>query len=183
MDDINGRKVAFLCTDGVEQIELESPWSAVEKAGGTPTLVGLKPDAIQAFQHLDKGDSKPVEKVVSDVSVDDFDALVLPGGVINGDFVRADATAVQFVKSFMDEAKPVAAICHGAWVLAEANAIMGKTMTSYPSLQTDLRNAGATWVDKPVVVDRGLVTSRKPADLPQFCEKLLEEVSEGVHAR
>jgi protease I len=179
---IDGKRVAFLATDGVEQVELDRPWQAITDAGGRPELVSLEAGEIQAFNHLDKGDSKSVDRTVADVDHSSFDALVLPGGVANGDFVRADDRAVQFVKGFADAGKPIAVICHGGWVLAEADVVRGKTMTSWPSLRTDLRNAGATWVDKEVVTDQGLVSSRNPDDLDAFCAKAVEEIAEGVHA-
>ena len=175
-------KVAVLATDGVEQVELDRPWQALEEAGAEPVLVSLDKGTITAYDHIDKGDTKKVDAVVSSADPDDYAALVLPGGVINGDFVRADADAVAFVTSFFDAGKPVAAICHAPWVLAEAGVVRGRRMTSWPSLQTDLRNAGATWVDEEVVVDQGLVTSRKPDDLEAFCAKAVEELCEGVHA-
>ncbi len=181
MPAIEGKRVAFLATDGVEQVELDRPWQAITEAGGRPELVSLAAGDIQAFNHLDKGDKKHVDKVVDDASPDSYDALVLPGGVANGDFVRGDERAVRFVRQFVDAGKPIAVICHGGWVLAEADAVRGRTMTSWPSLKTDLRNAGATWVDQEVVTDNGLVSSRKPDDLDAFCAKAVEEIAEGVH--
>ena len=175
-------KVAVLATDGVEQVELDRPWQALEEAGAEPALVSLEGGTITAYAHIDKGERRKVDAVVSTADPDGYAALVLPGGVINGDFVRADADAVAFVKAFFDSGKPVAAICHAPWVLAEADVVRGRRMTSWPSLQTDLRNAGANWVDEEVVVDEGLVTSRKPDDLPAFCAKLVEEICEGEHA-
>jgi protease I len=173
-DELSGMRVAVLATDGVEQVELERPWQALEEAGAEPELVSLAPGSITAFQHLDKGDTKSVDTTVADADPDDYAALVLPGGVVNGDVVRADADAVAFVRSFVDAGKPVAAICHAAWVLAEADVVRGRRMTSWPSLQTDLRNAGATWVDEEVVVDGALVTSRKPDDLDAFGAAIVE---------
>ena len=171
---LSGRKVAFLvAAEGIEQVELTEPWAAVEKAGGEPVL--LSPDAgkVQAFDHLDKADTFGVDVVVADADVADYAGLVLPGGVANPDALRLDADAVGFVKAFFEAGKPVAAICHAPWVLAEADVVSGRRMTSWPSLQTDLRNAGADWVDEEVVVDGALVTSRKPDDLPAFCEQLV----------
>jgi len=171
---LSGRKVAFLvAAEGIEQVELTEPWAAVEKAGGEPVL--LSPDAgkVQAFDHLDKADTFAVDVVVADAEVADYTGLVLPGGVANPDALRLDADAVGFVKAFFEAGKPVAAICHAPWVLAEADVVSGRRLTSWPSLQTDLRNAGADWVDEEVVVDGALVTSRKPDDLPAFCEQLV----------
>jgi protease I len=181
MPTIEGKRVAFIATDGVEQVELDRPWQAVTEAGGRPELISLQSGEIQAFNHLDKSDRKPVDTVIGDASPDAYDALVLPGGVANGDFVRADERAVRFVKDFVLSGKPVAVICHGGWVLAEADVVRGRTMTSWPSLRTDLRNAGATWVDREVVTDNGLVSSRNPDDLDAFCAKAVEEIAEGVH--
>ena len=178
---LEGRKIAFLATDGVEQVELTEPWKAVEQAGGTPELISLEPGEVQGFNHLDKGDTFTVDAVAGQADPRRYDALVLPGGVANPDMLRADPDAVAFVRSFFDDGRPVAAICHGPWTLIEAGVVGGRTLTSWPSLQTDLRNAGATWVDEEVHVDQGLVTSRKPDDLPAFCEKLVEEFCEGRH--
>ena len=174
-------KVAVLAADGVEQVELDRPWQALEEAGAEPALVSLEGGTITAYDHIDKGDQKKVDAVVSTADPDAYAALVLPGGVINGDFVRADADAVAFVTSFFEAGKPVAAICHAPWVLIEAGVVKGRRLTSWPSLQTDLRNAGATWVDEEVHVDQGLVSSRNPDDLPAFCAKLVEEFAEGRH--
>jgi protease I len=173
--ELNGMKVAVVATDGVEQIELDRPWQALEEAGAQPELVSLEGGTITAYDHIDKGDSKTVHAVVSSADPDGYGALVLPGGVINGDFVRADADAVAFVKAFFDAGRPVAAICHAPWVLIEAGAVKGRRMTSWPSLQTDLRNAGADWVDEEVVVDGNLITSRKPDDLDAFVAAIVEE--------
>ncbi len=168
-------RVAVLATDGVEQVELDRPWQALEDAGAEPELVSLQAGTITAYDHIDKGDTKKVDTTVADADPDDYAALVLPGGVINGDLVRADADAVAFVKAFFEAGKPVAAICHAPWVLVEADVVRGRRMTSWPSLQTDLRNAGATWVDEEVVVDGNLATSRKPDDLDAFSSALVEE--------
>lgn len=181
MPAIDGKRVAFLATDGVEQVELDRPWQAVTDAGGQPELVSLATGDIQAFNHLDKGDEKHVDRSLDDASADSYDALVLPGGVANGDFIRADERAARFVRAFVAAGKPISVICHGGWVLIEADAVRGRTMTSWPSLRTDLRNAGANWVDEEVVVDNGLVSSRKPDDLDAFCVKAIEEIAEGAH--
>jgi protease I len=162
-------------------VELTEPWKAVEQEGGTPELVSLEPGQIQAFNHLDKGDTFGVDHTVSEADPGRYDALVLPGGVANPDQLRADDDAVAFVRAFFDDAKPVAVICHGPWTLIDAGVVKGRTLTSWPSLRTDLRNAGATWVDEEVHVDQGLVSSRKPDDLPAFCAKLVEEFCEGRH--
>jgi protease I len=179
--ELQGRKIAFLATDGVEQIEYTDPRKAVEEAGATAHLVALEPGEIQGFNHLDRGDRFPVDKAVAEASADDYDGLVLPGGVANPDALRADKDAVQFVRSFFEAGKPVASICHGAWTLVEADVVRGRTLTSWPSIRTDIRNAGGTWVDEEVHTDRGLVTSRKPDDLPAFNAKIVEEFAEGVH--
>src|SRR3954464_5376830 len=172
--ELNGIKVAVLATDGVEQAELDRPWQALEEAGAEPELVSFETGTITAFEHIDKGEARKVDVALSDADPDEYAALVLPGGVINGDFVRADADAVAFVKAFFDAGKPVAAICHAPWVLAEADVVRGRRMTSWPSLQTDLRNAGAEWVDEEVVVDGNLITSRNPDDLDAFTAAIVE---------
>ena len=174
---INGKRVAFLATDGVEEVEYTEPRKAVEEAGGTAELISLDQGDIQAVNHLDKAGTYRVDHTVRDADPDDYDALVLPGGVANPDFLRADPDAVRFVRDFMNSGKPVAAICHGPWTLVEAGVVSGRTLTSWPSLRTDLANAGATWVDEQVYVEDHLVTSRKPDDLPAFCKALLDEVS------
>ncbi len=179
---LNGKRVAFLATDGVEQSELTQPWKAVEEAGGKPCLVSLETGRIQGMKHFDKGDSFAVDELVRHAKPEDFQALVLPGGVANPDILRQDEQAVAFVRAFFEQNKPVAAICHGPWTLVEADVVRDRTLTSWPSLATDIRNAGGTWVDEEVHVDNGLVTSRKPEDLEAFCSKLVEEVSEGRHS-
>jgi protease I len=179
---LEGKKVAFLATDGVEQVELTEPWKKVEQEGGTPELVSLESGEIQGFEHLDKGDTFKVDRTVAEASEADYDGLVLPGGVANPDFLRADENAVSFTRSFFEAGKPVAAICHGPWTLVEADVVRDRTITSWPSLKTDIVNAGGNWVDEEVVVDSGLVTSRNPDDLPAFCDKLAEEICEGEHA-
>jgi protease I len=178
---LEGKRVAFLFTEGVEQVELTKPLEAVRDAGATAELISLQTGGIQMFNHLDKGETIEAEKAVSDANASDYDALVVPGGVANPDALRMDDDAVSFVRDFFEQDKPTAIICHGPWVLVEADVARGRTVTSWPSLQTDLRNAGATWVDEEVVVDNGLVTSRKPDDLPAFCAKLVEEFAEGKH--
>jgi protease I len=183
MGKLDGKKIAFLATDGVEEIELIEPRKAVEGEGAEVELVSLKRGEFQGFDHLDKDQVFTADKAVKDASADDYDGLVLPGGVANPDFLRADEDAVRFVRGFLEAKKPVGAICHGPWTLVEADAIKGRTLTSWPSLQTDIRNAGATWVDEEVHVDQGLVTSRKPDDLPAFNAKIVEEFAEGRHER
>jgi protease I len=180
-NELQGKKVAFLATDMVEQVELTEPWKAVQEAGGQPELVSLEPGKIQGFNHYDKADTFDVDKTVEEVSASDYDALVQPGGVGNPDTLRGDENAVNFVREFFEQGKPVAMICHGPWMLVEAGVARDRTVTSWPSLQTDIRNAGGHWVDEEVVVDNGLVTSRKPDDLPAFNSKLVEEFAEGKH--
>ena len=183
MGALDGKKVAFLATDGVEQIELTEPWRAVEEAGATPELVSLKTGEIQGFNHLDKADMFRVDRVVAAADAGEYDALVLPGGVANPDALRVDEDAVGFVTGFFEEGKPVAVICHGPWTLVEGDLVRGRTLTSWPSLKTDIVNAGGEWVDEEVHVDGGLVTSRKPDDLPAFCATLVEEFAAGPHER
>ncbi len=180
-NQLEGKRVAFLFTEGVEQVELTEPRDAVQKAGADVDLISLQAGEVQMFNHLDQGDTVTAERAVSDADPSEYDALVIPGGVANPDQLRTDSDAVQFVRAFFEQDKPVGIICHGPWMLVEADVARGRTVTSWPSLQTDLRNAGATWVDNEVVVDNGLVTSRKPDDLPAFCAKLVEEFAEGRH--
>jgi protease I len=181
-DNLKGKRIAFLVApEGVEQVELTEPWKAIADASGMPELISTEAGQIQAFNHLDKGDTFRVDRTVSDVSPSDFDGLVLPGGVANPDYLRTDEQAVAFVRGFFEQGKPVGVICHGPWTLVEADVLRGRTITSWPSLKTDIRNAGGTWVDEEVVVDEGLVSSRNPHDLPAFCSKIVEEFAEGVH--
>jgi protease I len=175
-NELQGKKIAFLVApEGVEQVELTEPWEAVRNAGATPELLSTDSGEVQAFNHLDKADTFPVDRVVSEASASEYDGLVLPGGVANPDFLRMDEAAVHFVRSFFEQGKPVGVICHGPWTLVEADVLRGRTMTSWPSLQTDIRTAGGTWVDEEVVTDEGLVSSRNPDDLPAFCAKIVEE--------
>jgi protease I len=175
MTDLNGKTIAFLMApEGVEQVELTEPWSAVTDAGGTPRLLSTEAGEVQAFHHLDKGDTFQVDQTVAEAEVSSYDGLVLPGGVANPDALRLDQDAVSLIADFFESGRPVAAICHAPWTLAEADVVRGRRMTSWPSLQTDLRNAGAEWVDEEVVVDGNLVTSRKPDDLPAFNKALVE---------
>lgn len=178
MTDLSGKTVAFLVApEGIEQIELTEPWSAVEEAGGTPRLLSTEAGRVQAFHHLDTGDTFEVDDLVAEADPAAYDGLVLPGGVANPDALRMDKQAVDFVRAFVESGRPVAAICHAPWTLVEAGVVSGRTLTSWPSLQTDLRNAGATWVDEEVVVDGSLITSRKPDDLPAFQDELLAALS------
>ena len=176
---LEGRTIAFLATHGVEQVEITEPWKAVEEAGGRPELISLESGEVQAFDHLDEAGKFPVDHTVADVDASSYDGLVLPGGVANPDFLRMDENAVAFARAFFDQGKPVAVICHGPWTLVEADVVRGRRITSWPSLRTDIRNAGGEWVDEEVVVDQGLVSSRRPDDLPAFCAKLVKEFAEG----
>jgi protease I len=181
-DKLQGKRIAFLvATEGIEQVELTEPWKAVEEAGGTPELISTESGEVQAFNHLDKADTFKVDRTAGEADPSDYDGLVLPGGVANPDNLRTNPEAVAFVRGFFEQAKPVGVICHGPWTLIEADVVRGRTITSWPSVQTDLRNAGANWVDEEVVVDEGLVSSRKPDDLPAFCAKIVEEFCEGQH--
>lgn len=178
---LENRKVAILAADGFEQSELFEPLRALEKAGADVHIVSLKSGSIRAWHRDDWGEKLDVDTTVSRARAEDFDALVLPGGVMSPDKLRMDEKAVEFVKGFATAGKPIAAICHGPWTLIETGVVVGRTMTSWPSLKSDLINAGAKWVDEDVVTDNGLVTSRKPADLHAFCEKMIEEFAEGLH--
>ena len=177
MTNLTDASVAFLATDGFEDSELTSPWKAVTGAGAAATMVSPKPDDITGKN----GHVQTVDVPAADASADAFDALVLPGGVVNADHLRMDADSIAFARAFFEQHKPVGVICHGAWILIEAGVVDGRTITSYPSLATDLRNAGAAWVDQEVVVDHGLVSSRTPDDLPAFNTKVIEEIGEGIH--
>jgi protease I len=180
--ELNGKRIALLmANEGVEQVELEKPLEALREAGAEADLIAPEGGHVQAFNHLDEADKFEVDRKVSDVSADDYDGLMLPGGVANPDQLRMDEDAVKFVRAFFEAGKPVAAICHAPWMLVEADVVDGRSLTSYPSLRTDIRNAGGEWVDEEVVTDSGLVTSRKPDDLPAFISKMVEEFTEGVH--
>lgn len=178
-DQLNGKKIAFLATDGFEQVEFTQPWEAIKSAGATVELVSLESGQIQGFNHLDKADKFAVDKTLSEADPADYAGLVLPGGVANPDSLRTHSAAVKFVKTFVEQSKPVAAICHGPWTLVEADVVKGRTLTSFPSLKTDIRNAGGTWVDETVHVDQGLITSRNPDDLDAFCSKAIEEFAKS----
>jgi protease I len=184
--ELKDKKIAILATDGVEQVELTEPRRALDQAGATTELVSLEKGEIQGFDHLDHGDRFTVDRTLDEVSADDYDGLLIPGGVANGDFLRASDDAVAFTAAFAKAHKPIAAICHAPWVLVEAGIVEGRTITSFPSLATDVRNAGGTWVDEEVHVETTspptLVTSRKPDDIPAFSAKAIEEFAEGVHA-
>jgi protease I len=182
-DELQGKRIAFLvANEGIEEVELERPWQAIEQAGGEPELIAPEPGEAQAMNHLDQADKFPVDRTVADADPSDYDGLVLPGGVANPDNLRTDEDAVSFARSFFEAGKPVGAICHAPWTLVEADVVDGRTLTSYPSIQTDIRNAGGRWVDEEVHVDEGFVTSRRPDDLDAFCDKIVEEFAEGVHS-
>jgi len=178
MADINGKTIAFLvAAEGIERVELTEPWAAVVEAGGSPVLLSPEKGEVQTFDHLDKAETLPVDKAVKDADLADYDALVLPGGVANPDALRLDGDAVGFIRDFVGTGKPVAAICHAPWTLVEAGVLQGRTLTSWPSLRTDITNAGATWVDQQVVKDGNLITSRNPDDLPAFSKALLDALA------
>jgi protease I len=182
-NELSGLRVAFLtANEGVEQAELTTPWQAVKDAGGTPELLAPKAGEVQAFNHLDKGSTFTVDRKLADATPGEYDGVVLPGGVANPDQLRTKGSAIRFLQDFFSEGKPVGVICHGPWTLVEADLVRDRRLTSWPSLQTDIRNAGGHWVDEEVVVDQGLVSSRNPDDLPAFCAKIVEEFGEGPHA-
>jgi protease I len=181
-EKLSGKKVAILAADGFEEVELTKPRAALDEAGATTIVVSLKSGKIQGMNHADKGDTVPVDMTLDDAKPEQFDALMIPGGLMNPDSLRSSEEALEFVRHFFRESKPVAAICHAPWVLIDAGVIRGRTVTSWPAIKTDVRNAGANWVDQEVVVDNGLVTSRKPDDIPAFNKKMVEEFCEGRHA-
>jgi protease I len=181
-NELNGKKIAIIATDGVEQPELEQPRDAITGAGGTTELLSPETGEIQAVNSdINPSVTFTVDKAIADANVDDYDGLLLPGGVANPDTLRTDEHVISFLQDFFKTGKPVGVICHGPWTLVEADLVRGRTLTSYPSVQTDIRNAGGNWVDEEVVVDEGLVSSRNPDDLPAFCAKIVEEYAEGAH--
>jgi protease I len=181
-DKLQGKRIAFVVApEGAEQVELTEPWKAIENEGGKPELISTEEGEVQAFNHLDKGDTFKVDRTVQAADASEYDGLVLPGGVANPDFLRMDEDAVAFIRGFFEQGKPVGVICHGPWTLVEADVLRGRKITSFPSVRTDIQNAGGNWVDEEVVVDNGLVSSRNPDDLPAFCAKIVEEFCEGVH--
>ena len=180
---LKGKRIAIIATDMVERAELVEPRAALEKAGARTELISLEGDSIQTANHHEKADRQKVDRTIGDADPDDYDGLLIPGGVANPDVLRTNEDVVGFVRTFFAAGKPIAAICHGPWLLVEADVVHDRTVTSWPSLQTDLRNAGGNWVDREVVVDQGLVTSRKPDDIPAFNERMIEEFAEGVHTR
>ncbi|HMJ06746.1 MAG TPA: type 1 glutamine amidotransferase domain-containing protein [Chthoniobacterales bacterium] len=182
MGKLDGKKVAILVADGFEQVEMTKPRAALEEAGAQTTIVSPAADKIQGMNHADKGDQFDVDLTLANARPENFDALLIPGGLMNPDELRSTPAAIEFTKHFFDEGKPVAAICHGPWVLIDAGVVRGRKLTSWPAIQTDVKNAGGNWVDEEVVVDHGLVTSRKPDDIPAFNRKMIEEFAEGRHA-
>jgi protease I len=180
--ELSGKRIAFLVAqEGMEEVELTQPWEAVKEAGATPELIAPESGTVQAMNHLDKASTFPVDRTLEEVLPQDYDAVVLPGGVANPDELRLEERAVRFLREFFAEGKPLGVICHGPWTLVEADLVRGRTLTSWPSLKTDIRNAGGRWVDEEVVVEQGLVSSRKPEDLPAFCARIVEEFAEGAH--
>jgi deglycase len=179
---LKGKKIAIIAADMVEQVELVEPRKALERAGAETELISMKPGAVQGFDHFDKADTHRVDRTIEEADASEYDGLMIPGGVGNPDLMRGDENMVRFTRDFFEQGKPVAAICHGPWMLVEAGMVRGRTLTSWPTLQTDIRNAGGNWVDREVVVDSGLVTSRKPDDIPAFSAKMIEELAEGEHA-
>ncbi len=177
---LDGMRIAFVATEGVEQVELTEPWKAVEEAGATLELISLDTKPFRGWNHFDKADEFTPDKAASDARAEDYDALVLPGGVANPDQLRISEDVIRFVRGFNEQGKPIGVICHGPWTLIDAGLVDGRTITSWPSVRTDLVNAGATWVDREVVVDSGLISSRKPDDLPAFCETIVEQFAEAV---
>lgn len=183
VEKLRGKKIAILATDGFEQVELTEPRKALEQAGATTHVIAPKSGEIKGWKFKEWGDTVKVDKTLDQAKVSDYDALVLPGGVINPDHLRTEPKAVNFVKEFAQSGKPVAAICHGPWTLIEAGVVKGKKMTSWPSVKTDLKNAGANWVDEQVVMDGNFITSRKPDDIPAFSQKIIEEIADGAHLK
>lgn len=181
MANLNGKKVAILVTDGFEQVELTEPRQALEDAGAETVIISPKEGKVKGWQHTEWGDEFDVDVPLANAQHADYDALLLPGGVMNPDKLRMEPAAVDLVRAFVDAKKPVAAICHGPWLLVEAGVVRGRKVTSYPSIQTDMKNAGAEWIDQEVVVDNGMVTSRRPRDIPAFNRKMVEEFAEGKH--
>jgi protease I len=182
MSELSGKRIAFLVAqEGVEEVELTKPWEALKAAGATPELIAPKRGAVQAMNHLDKGSTFPVDRTLEEAQPQEYDAVVLPGGVANPDELRLEQRAVRFLQELSAEGKPIGVICHGPWTLIEADLVRERTLTSWPSLKTDIRNAGGKWVNEEVVVEQGIVSSRKPDDLPAFCAKIVEEFAEGAH--
>jgi protease I len=180
-DNLSGKKVAILAADGFEEVELTKPRKALDEAGAKTSVISIKSGKIQGMNHADKGAMVAVDQTLAEAKPQDFDALMIPGGLMNPDALRSSKEALEFVRHFFREGKPVAAICHAPWVLIDAGVVRGRTLTSWPAIKTDVRNAGGNWVDQKVVVDNGLVTSRKPDDIPAFNEKMIEEFCEGRH--
>jgi len=180
-EDLSGKKIAIIATEGVEEVELTKPRDAVTEAGAQTELLSIEDTEVQSLNHTDKSEVYTADKLVSDASADDYDGLILPGGVLNPDNLRQDDSVISFLQDYFKQGKPVGVICHGPWTLVEADLVRDRKITSWPSLQTDIRNAGGDWVDEEVVVDEGLVSSRNPDDLPAFCDKIVEEFAEGAH--